>query len=45
MRVVRNWNRLPKEVNAPFLAVLKVRLDRVLGDVVQCEASLPVAGG
>ncbi|KFQ47039.1 hypothetical protein N333_10646, partial [Nestor notabilis] len=35
VRVVRRWNRLPKEVvNAPFLAVFKARLDRALGDIV-----------
>ena len=41
MRVVR-----PKEVvNAPSLAVFKARLDGVLGDMVWCEASLPMSGG
>ncbi|KFQ45198.1 hypothetical protein N333_08595, partial [Nestor notabilis] len=35
VRVVRHWNRLPKEVvNAPSLAVFKARLDRALGDIV-----------
>ena len=35
MRVVRHWNRLPKEVvNAPSLAVFKARLDRALGGMV-----------
>ena len=34
-RVVRHWNRLPKEeINAPSLAEFKARLDGVLGDMV-----------
>ena len=44
--MVRHWHRLPKEVvNAPSLAVFKVRLDGVFGDMVWCEVSLPMAGG
>ena len=35
MRVVRCWNRLPREaVDAPSLEVFKARLDGALGDLV-----------
>ena len=35
MRVVRRWNRLPREVvDAPSLEVFKARLDEALGNVV-----------
>ncbi|KFP51750.1 hypothetical protein N323_09818, partial [Cathartes aura] len=35
MRVVRHWNRLPREaVDAPSLAVFKARLDRALSNLV-----------
>ncbi|GAB0188981.1 hypothetical protein GRJ2_001363400 [Grus japonensis] len=35
MRVVRHWNRLPREaVDAPSLEVFKARLDGVLGNLV-----------
>ncbi|KFQ45207.1 hypothetical protein N333_03085, partial [Nestor notabilis] len=34
VRVVRHWNRLPKEVvNVPSLAVFKARLVRALGNM------------
>ncbi|KFQ99758.1 hypothetical protein Y956_00476, partial [Nipponia nippon] len=35
MRVVRHWNRLPREaVDAPSLEVFKARLDGALSNVV-----------
>ena len=35
MRVVRFWNRLPREaVDAPSLEVFKARLDEALGNLV-----------
>ncbi|KFU99911.1 hypothetical protein N340_10271, partial [Tauraco erythrolophus] len=34
-RVVRHWNRLPREaVDAPSLAVFKAKLDEALGSLV-----------
>ncbi|KFP94927.1 hypothetical protein N329_03604, partial [Haliaeetus albicilla] len=35
MRVVRHWNRLPREaVDTPSLEIFKVRLDRALGNLI-----------
>ena len=35
-RVVRSWNRLPREVvDAPSLELFKARLDGALGSLVQ----------
>ncbi|KFZ66148.1 hypothetical protein N321_07670, partial [Antrostomus carolinensis] len=34
-RVVRHWNRLPREaVDAPYLEALKARLDVALGSLI-----------
>ena len=46
MRVVRCWNRLPREaVAAPFLEEFKARLDGALSNLVWWKMSLPMAGG
>ena len=46
VRVVRHWNRLPREaVAAPSLAVFKARLDGALSNLVEWKVSLPRAGG
>ncbi|KFV05751.1 hypothetical protein N340_07964, partial [Tauraco erythrolophus] len=35
LRVVKHWNRLPREVvDAPSLEVFKARLDEALGNLV-----------
>ena len=45
-RMVRCWNRLPREVvDAPPLETFRVRLDGSLGSLIQCVAALPMAGG
>ena len=45
-RVVRHWNRLPKEaVDAPSLEAFKARLDVALGSLVCWLAILHTAGG
>ena len=46
MRVVRHWNRLPREVvDALSLEVFKARLDGALSNLVKWKVSLPMAGG
>jgi len=36
VRAVRHWNRLPREiVDAPSLKTVMVRLDKVLGNLIQ----------
>ena len=45
-RVVRHWNRLPKEaVDAPSLQAFKARLDVALGSLVCWLVTLHIAGG
>ena len=44
VRVVRHWNKLPREaVDAPFLEAFKARLDGAVSDLVYRELSLPIA--
>ena len=46
MRVMRCWNRQPREVvDAPSLEVFKVRLDGALSNLDYWEVSLPIAEG
>jgi len=46
MRIVKHWNRLPKEVvEAPSLETFQVRLDRALSSLIQWKTSLLMAGG
>jgi len=45
-RVVKHWNRLPREaVDAPSLAVFKARLDGALNTLVWWKMSLLMAVG
>ena len=45
-RVVKHWNRLPKEVvDAPSLEAFKARLDVALGSLVWWLVTLPIAAG
>ena len=45
-RLVRHWNRLPKEVvDAASLEAFKARLAVVLGSLVQWLVTLHIAGG
>jgi len=46
MRVVKPWNRLPREVvDAPSLGTFQARLDRALSSLTQVKMSLLTAGG
>ena len=45
MRVVKHWNRLPREVvDAPSLKKFKVRLNRALSNLIWLKMSLFIAG-
>jgi len=46
MRMMRHWNRLPREaVAAPSLTVFKARLDGALSNLLWWKVSLPMAEG
>jgi len=46
MKVVKPWNRLPREaVEAPSLETFKARLDGALSNLVWLKMSLLAAGG
>ena len=46
MRVVKHWNRLPREaMAAPSLEVFKARLDGALSNLVYWKMFLLMAGG
>jgi len=45
-RVVKRWNRLPKEVvDAPSLEAFRTRLDVALGSLLWWLVTLHIAGG
>ena len=46
MRVVKHWNRLPREVvDAQSLETFKVRLDRALSNLIALKVFQLIAGG
>ena len=46
MRVVKHWNRLPREiVEAPYLETFQARLDGALSNLTKLKMSLLTAGG
>jgi len=46
LRVVKHWNRLPREVvDAPSLETFKVRLDGALSNLIWLRMSLLIAKG
>jgi len=46
MRVVKPWQRLPREVVAgPSPGTFQTRLDGALSDLIWVKMSLPMAGG
>jgi len=46
MRVVKHWNRLPREMlDAPSLETFKARLYGALSNLIELKMSLLTAGG
>jgi len=45
LQVVKRWHRLPRETaDAPSLETFKVRLEGALGNLIQLEMALIIAG-
>jgi len=45
-RVMRHWNRLPREVvDTPSLGAFSTKLNGALGSLIWWMAALPMAGG
>ena len=44
-RMVRNWHRLPREVDAQSLEAFQAELNGALGSLIWWVATLPTAGG
>ncbi len=44
-RVVRHWNRLPRDVvDTPSLEIFKARLDQALGNLIQLQGPCSLQG-
>ena len=44
-KVVKHWHKLPREIaDAPLLETFKVRLERAVGNLIQLDMALIIAG-